>query len=146
MLFIAEVLYKSLREEEQNEQLFDFIWTSIKGYDETKKKLPNFHLYFLVKLTRYLGFEPQGEWNNNYFDLNEGSFTATQLSGNKVLGQGLSQALWQILGTNFVGIADLNFNKKARKELLKNMLDYYYLHLNGMGEVRSHHVLETVMD
>lgn len=55
-LFIAEVLYRTIREEESNPVLFDFITESILFLDKSDEPLPDFHLLFLLKLAAFLGF------------------------------------------------------------------------------------------
>ncbi|MGK7392170.1 MAG: DNA repair protein RecO [Candidatus Cyclobacteriaceae bacterium M2_1C_046] len=56
ILFIAEILNKLIREEEQTEDLFDFISHSIELFDHLNTSYQNFHLQFLLKLSKYLGF------------------------------------------------------------------------------------------
>lgn len=51
-LFIAEVLYHTLRYPMTDEQLFDFIATEIHQLDTD----PNFHLHFLIRFAAKLGF------------------------------------------------------------------------------------------
>lgn len=56
VLFIAELLNKLIKEEEPSDDLFDFIFHSIELFDHLKDKYQNFHLQFLLKLSKYLGF------------------------------------------------------------------------------------------
>ena len=75
-LFIAEVLYKCIREEEKNKTLFDFLHTSIQLLDEDSSGNNIFHLLFMIKLSKHLGFYPHNFKNTqkSYFDLREGLF------------------------------------------------------------------------
>src|SRR5437016_3948145 len=65
-LFLDEVLCNSLKEEEPNQQLFDFLFHSIQILDMQSPVNSNFHLYFLIQLSRYLGFYP----TENYSETN----------------------------------------------------------------------------
>ena len=56
ILFLTEILSLSLREEESNPELFKYISDSIRVFDGMDRGFMNFHLQFLLKLTRYLGF------------------------------------------------------------------------------------------
>jgi len=72
VFFISEVLTQALKEEESNEYLYNFLSTSLQWFDQTNWT-PNFHLLFLVNLTKYLGFYPQTkEVDYSYFNLEEG--------------------------------------------------------------------------
>ena len=70
-LFIAEFLYRALREEAENAPLFAYLSNSIQWLDECKHDFANFHLVFLIRLSRFLGLYPntEGYHNGDYFDL-----------------------------------------------------------------------------
>ena len=57
-LFICEFLYHALRDEQQNEPLFEYVCTSIQWLDQRESDFANFHLVFLMHLSRFLGFYP----------------------------------------------------------------------------------------
>ncbi len=77
-LFIAEVLYRLIKESEVNEQLFDFVWGSIEALDEIEEGVANFHLWFLSNLSRVLGFSPTNNYSKGaLFDIKEGCYTTT---------------------------------------------------------------------
>ncbi|MFD2144107.1 DNA repair protein RecO [Mucilaginibacter antarcticus] len=75
-LFLNEVLYKSIKQQTADEHMFDFVFSAIEWLDHQTDGLANFHLLFLVKLTRYLGFYPDRYQvdNADYFDLKDGVF------------------------------------------------------------------------
>jgi len=55
IIFLSEVLIQLLKEEEANEALYNFISTSLLWLDEEENP-SNFHLLFLLKIAKYLGF------------------------------------------------------------------------------------------
>ena len=57
-LFMAEVLYRLVKECEPNQRLFDFVWGSVAALDALDEGVANFHLWFLTNLSRFLGFSP----------------------------------------------------------------------------------------
>ena len=75
-LFIAEFLYYALRSEQRNEPLFDYIVNSIQWLDAQTNRFANFHLVFLMRLSRFLGFYPNLDHYQagDYFDLRESVF------------------------------------------------------------------------
>lgn len=61
-LFLAEFLYHALRGEQQpDEQLFDYMKHSFLWLDAATDGYANFHLSFLMHLSRFLGFYPNLE-------------------------------------------------------------------------------------
>ncbi len=54
-LFLSEFLYRALREEAENRPLFAYLQHSIVWLDECGSGFANFHLVFLMRLSRFLG-------------------------------------------------------------------------------------------
>src|SRR5690606_4021138 len=75
VLFLNEMLYKSLRQQSPDEPLFNFVFNAVSWLDTLEKTPPNFHLFFLLKLSRYLGFCPAApKIGQIFFDLKDGVF------------------------------------------------------------------------
>lgn len=55
-MFLAEFLSHALREEGKNEPLFAYLVSSIRWLDACRSDYANFHLVFLIRLSRFLGF------------------------------------------------------------------------------------------
>jgi DNA repair protein RecO (recombination protein O) len=144
-LFLAEVLAYALREEERNATLFSYIQTSLIWLDENKD-FANFHLVFLVGLTKYLGFAPDAKNKTaDYFDLEEGYFTNFRPSRNYVSGREL--ILFRLLiGTKFDDMLGLKWNSGDRQAMLEVLLLYFEFHLPGFKKPRSLKVLKEVFN
>jgi len=141
--FLAEMLSNSIHEEESNEGLFSYIEASLQWLD-AHDDISNFHLHFLINLTRYLGFYPDTkEIASNYFDLLEGEFTNTP-SLNPILKEENLIFFKTILGTNFDEIQTIKMNKTNRQELLKSLVLYYELQLQGFRKPKSLAILNEV--
>ncbi|MCM4150533.1 DNA repair protein RecO [Arenibacter sp. N53] len=141
--FLAEMLGNSIHEEERNEGLFNFIEASLQWLD-THDEFANFHLYFLLSLTKYFGFYP--DTNNKdllYFDLLEGEFVKSP-SLNPILSGENLKYFKALLGINFDTIHTIKLNKKNRQELLKSLVLYFELHLQGFRKPKSLAVLNEV--
>ncbi len=142
-LFLAEMLGNSIFEEEPNPGLFQFIETALQWLD-THDKIANFHLFFLISLSRYLGFYPDTTlMNTSYFDLLEGHFTNT-LSLNPILMETKLVHFKTLLGTNFDTIHTIKMNKEDRQELLQSLVLYFELHLQGFRKPKSLAILNEV--
>jgi DNA repair protein RecO (recombination protein O) len=81
-LFIAEIARKTIREPEENERLFNFLFQSFHFLDTTENAIANVHLWFLLRLSAFLGFMPGGQWTEKtpFFDLEEGIFETSPTS------------------------------------------------------------------
>lgn len=144
-LFLAEVLAYSLKEEEQNQVQFNFIESSFQWLDQ-HDSFANFHLVFMLQLTKYLGFYPDVENNNaEYFDLEEGTFKGSKPNRNFLTGKKLI-LFKSIIGIKFDVMVKLKWNSEDRQIVLDALLDYYELHLPGFKKPRSLKVLKEVFN
>lgn len=142
-LFLAEMLSNSIQEEESNEGLFYFLEVALQWLD-THSDVTNFHIYFLINLTKYLGFYPDTTYiPADYFDLLEGEFTTTPSLNPNLSGENLS-FFKRFLGINFDTIHTVKMKKTSRQELLKSIVLYYELHLHGFRKPRSLAILNEV--
>ena len=57
-LFTAEFLYHALRSEQKDVPLFSYICDSMLWLDTVETGFANFHLTFLMRMSRFLGFYP----------------------------------------------------------------------------------------
>ena len=147
-LFIAEVIQHSLKEQAQDQELFLFLSNAIALFD-LEEVNPDFHLLFLLRFSRFLGFYPQvegQEQSRKYFDLRGGVFRAFPPQHQDYLESDQSDLFYRLLGTNFEGKSRLEIGRKDRKMLLETLLMYYQIHLVQFKEVRSVEVLEALFD
>ncbi len=141
-LFLAEVLYFSIREEEKNKALYQYLETAFLWLD-THDNISNFHLLFLLNLTKFLGFYPKtNETSSSYFDLMEGKFTNNN-KNNSVSGENLIQ-FKKLLGINFDVLHQIEFSAANRQVVLTILIQYFELHLSGFKKPKSLDVLKTV--
>ncbi|MBC8054777.1 MAG: DNA repair protein RecO [Sphingobacteriaceae bacterium] len=146
-LFINEVLYKSLKLHFEDEPLFNFLFRSIELLDKSDEGIANFHIYFLLRLTKYLGFYPDRtiEKEGRFFDLREGTYTLHQPIHLFIIDEGLIEDFKNVIGCSYERLVLLSIPAARRKALLHKILDYYRLHIESFGEVRSHLILEEVL-
>lgn len=143
VLFLSEILSNVLREEEKNDGLFNYIETALQ-YLDNEDQFSNFHLLFLLKLTRYLGFQPENIENNYpYFNLESGIFEASNNGIYSISGENLT-LLKLLLGINFDDLNTIKINAKQRQEFLNMLLYYFELHLGGFKKPKSLQVLNDV--
>jgi DNA repair protein RecO (recombination protein O) len=146
-LLLNEILYKAIKEEHENEDLFDFIVNSLQILDLKTDNCSNFHIYFVLHLTRYLGFFPQGEFGNDssLFDLQDGRFVNYIPHHAMYLSSEKSRLLNDFVNSTYDTIQLLQLAKVERKQLLQSLILFYQLHINTFGEIKSMEVLEEVL-
>ena len=144
-LFLAEVLSASLREEEENAALFEYLETAFVWLD-SHREIANFHLLFLLRLTRHLGFYPDRKnMEAAYFDLKEGSFTTSKPFGNYLEGEKIV-LFKSLIGIKFDDIPSLKWNAEKRQNVLDALLEYYQWHIPGFKKPKSLKVLKEVFN
>ena len=112
---------------------------------DSQVEYSNFHLLFLLNLTKYLGFYPEmKEINTSYFDLIEGSFTNQNIF-NGVSGENLVQ-FKKLLGINFDVLHQVDFSATNRQTILSILIQYFELHLSGFKKPKSLTVLKTPLN
>jgi DNA repair protein RecO (recombination protein O) len=141
VFFLSEVVNNSVFEEEKNENLFSFLETSLLWLD-ANDSVSNFHLIFLLELTKFLGFYPQiQETDFTYFEMIDGVFSPFQ--GTSCLNAHETNLLKKALRLKY----DENqkvFAGTERQIVLKILLDYYAIHLDGFKKPKSLDVLKEV--
>ena len=145
--FLNEVLYKSIRQQGAEDALFSFIYNAISWFDETEKPSANFHLAFLLKLSRFLGFAPheQTRKDQKYFDLQEGEFTSLPPIHPYFIDRIDADYLNSLFYCPFEKLIEIEFNNTTRRFLLDKILVYYTLHTASFGQIKSHQILEDVL-
>ena len=147
-LFISEVAQKALRGNGENEPLFNFLFDTYRQLDETAHSVRNFHLHFLLEFAAYLGFRPGGDATDEtpYFDLEEGYFSEQPVTHTNYLSKTDSRVLEALLNVAQAESHTVAMSKDQRRQLLLQLLDFFALHLEGMPPIKSHVILETVLE
>ncbi|MEI6554207.1 MAG: DNA repair protein RecO [Paludibacter sp.] len=145
-MFLSEVLFRSLRQTEPDETLFNFLENSIQQLDYCHEGVQNFHLVFLQKLTRYLGFEANMEVSGNYFDLMNGVFLKDKPMHVHFLMPENTIQFINLLNTDYSTLNMLILSRENRTELLKNLLEYYRLHIPEFHNLHSLAILQSLFD
>lgn len=144
-MFISEILSNILKEEEENNELFQFLETSLIWFDQSDSDvIASFHLMFLMELSKYLGFYPNTHnFESQFFNLETGRFQDSNLGDYCISGEKLI-FLKELLGIKFDANKRLNISNSQKRELLDMILIYFNLHLDGFKKPKSIEVLNQV--
>jgi DNA repair protein RecO (recombination protein O) len=143
IMFLAEMLKNCIKEEEPNEDLFEYLENVLYWLD-CHEEIANFHILFLLKLSTHLGFQPDdSNIDTQYFNLSEGCFQKEESGIYCERGQVVEDFKY-FFGINFDGISAIKINKKARLDVLNLLLNYYQLHLQDYKKPKSLLVLNQL--
>ena len=145
-LFIAEFLYYALRSEQQNALLYDYVESSILWLDSQDDRYANFHLVFLMRLSRFLGFYPNLEHyqTGDYFDLRESMFLPTPPLHRDFLYPQEAEKVQLMMRMDYPTMHLFKMTHQERNRLLEVTITYYRLHLTDFPELKSIAVLQEL--
>jgi len=140
-MFISEILYYSIREEEANEPLFNYLEAAFQWLDN-HDQIANFHLILMVEVTKYLGFYPDvSDVDMPYFEMIEGIFSPLHAVSSLTEHE---TSLFKKLLELKLGNNEKVFHVIERQILIKILIEYYRLHLDGFKHPKSLDVLKEI--
>ena len=145
-IFMAEVARRTIRESEENQELFAFLFDIFQELDATKANFANFHLAFLLELSAHLGFKPDEETYTEgaVFDLREGIFSTNTIGHAHFINENLSKILKNLLQTGWHRSHEVKITREERRQLLTDLLNFYRLHLDNFPEINSLKILQEI--
>ena len=145
-LFIAEFLFYALRSEQQNTLLYDYVESSILWLDSQADRYANFHLVFLMRLSRFLGFYPNLEHYQagDYFDLRESMFLPAPPLHRDFLYPEEAEKVQLMMRMDYPTMHLFRMSHQERNRLLEVTITYYRLHLTDFPELKSIAVLQEL--
>lgn len=147
VIFLNEILIKVLKEENTDHSLFDFLFNAIQVLDINTGSCSNFHLQFLISLSRFAGFSPLGAYNetSRFFDMMEGKFVSDVSGHPYVISDPYCKRFYEIISSSFEKSDEVKLNHIERKVILNSLLDFYRLHISNFGTIKSQQILEVVL-
>ncbi len=139
-MFVAEILYRTLHEEESNPGLFNFLINMFQLLDLNNKGIANFHLLFLLHYSKFLGIFPSGL-------LKEDSFRGKEEADIKIfcnLPADAQLSLKQLIHWPDVRLEKITINNKTRILILDRLIQYYNMHMDNILKLKSLSVLREV--
>ena len=145
-VFLGEIVYRTVKEEESNLALFQFLELSVLMLDVMDKGVANFHLLFLVKLSKYLGFYPSGEYSvaTPFFDCKSGQFVKFEPLHPIHFNQNHSELLSKLLQNDYASPGTISLNGSQRNDFLNQLLNFYAYHLDSVHALKSLPVLNQL--
>jgi DNA repair protein RecO (recombination protein O) len=126
-MFLAEVLNRSVKEQSHTQDIFEYISTSFIDLDNTNHP-ENFHLLFLLGLSRHLGFGPN---------------LVNEILGGRIVSEKEEAILIELMHADYQSKIVMQYEE--RQNLLEVLLRFYTSHIDGLGELKSTAVLKEVL-
>lgn len=145
--FLDEILIKTIKEESPAREFFEWLSHALTWFDLNDNSPLNFHLAFMMQMTRFLGFYPKKEVapNYSYFDLENGNFSNSIPNNPNYLSGETTMHFHGLQESTFENAAKINLSPSQRRKLLDALIVYYKLHFPGFGEIKSVEVLKAIL-
>jgi len=145
-LFLGEFLYHALHREGENAPLFQFMLHSLEWFDESEAHFVNFHVVFLLHLTRFLGFYPNvDDWHEGcFFDMQNATFTPARPLHPHFIGPDEAALVPKFMRMDLRKMRAVGLSGAVRSRVLALIADFYRLHTPEFPELKSLGVLAEV--
>ncbi len=146
-LFIADFLNSTLREQQPDEALFDFIVDAVDRLGTaTGTSLANFHIAFMVTMQKYLGIEPDFSTyrRGRVFDMIDGVFRTSAPLHGKYLDRDEAAEAYLLSRITMRNMGFFRFNRDQRNRVVDVILDFYSLHLDNLRDLQSLDVVRSL--
>lgn len=127
-MFITEILNKTVKEESHAQELCEFLIRSLISLDQMDGRTANFHLVFLLKLSRFLGF---------------GAHHINDVLGTKTTSDENEERLTQLLSSEYFD--HIEMQNSQRREILDLIIKFFADHIENLGEIKSIQVLREIL-
>ncbi|MDR3142461.1 MAG: DNA repair protein RecO [Tannerellaceae bacterium] len=147
-LFMAEVLFRVVKDTEPDARLFDYLYRSISLLELAEDGVANFHVVFLLRLLHYLGIFPNTDSyaEGYYFDMQNGVFADRPPLHRHYLNREESRIFARLFKISYENMSLYAFSRYDRVNILNRILTYYRIHLPEIPEIKSLAILQALFE
>ncbi len=148
LLFVNEVLYRTIHEQEPNPSLFRFIIHTLDALADSAVPVGNFHLLFMIRLSELLGFGPTFSLaaDGEYFDMLTGLAEEDDPRHSYSISGEMLKLLKELSLMDYPGLTAITTTHQVRTGLLGQLIDFYKIHHPGMSNLKSVSVLHEILN
>lgn len=145
-LFLSEFLAYVTRDEQQNPPLYKYVENSILWLDNSQCYFANFHLVFMMRLSRFIGFFPNIEHFSIgvFFDLRSGEFCLDPPLHSDFIYPDEASKMMLLMRMNYESMHLFKMNREERNRCSEIIITYYRLHIPSFPELKSFSVLKEL--
>lgn len=144
--FVAEFLMYATRDLHNDCVLCDFVEQSLIWLDTADKGVSNFHLMFMIRMSRFLGFFPDvSSHRQGYiFDLRDGRFSGDVPTHKDYLKPEDANKMHILMRMTPSNLHYFKMTRKERNRIIDFSLQFYRLHIPQFGEMKTLEVLREL--
>ena len=145
-MFVAEFLCRVTMVGSESPLLYDYVCDSVQWLDGSSAGFSNFHLVFMMRLTRFVGVYPNmdGYLEGYCFDMQNGCFVSSASPGRGYLDAEDSRIMFLLMRMDYGNMHLFRMSHEERNRCLDVVLDFYRLHVPDFGELKSLQVLRDM--
>lgn len=146
VLLWAEILHLILKNEDRNEDLFDYIVHSVDYLNSTQTDVANFNLFFLYRLITPLGFRIDTDsWQEGtVFNIDDGRFYPASSAVPHISGPNTARIIHLLCTCRPEDLKAIPLDRQSRNILLDIVLHFFNLHLNIDFNIKSIQVIREI--
>ncbi len=143
--FLNEVLLKVLCHSDNDNELYNFIEKALIMFDENHFS-PDFHLRFLLHLTKFLGYCPENNYlkENGLLECEENQYQTVNVSESNDMDTWWHLLMQEEFFPNH-NQQQATVPSHLRNPLLKTILSYYTEHIVNLSTLKSQEILHMVL-
>ncbi len=145
--FIADVWSGCLREQDEQKGVFAFIKSTVETLEEMAHGWSFFHHWVMLQTAQHLGFSPGvGSFKTEfYLDLLHGEYTLSPPAHPYTAGPEDAQCIsWLSQFSSLPPTAPPNWSIGRKREVLRLLIDFFRLHVDGFKTPGSLEVLNQL--
>ena len=145
IIFLSEIIDKIIKNDYIDDDLYVFICNALNTFDLQEKNYANFHLIFLIQLSKHLGFEITNYYSQDkkYFNIKESCFT--HFYDNEYgIDETTSNFFSEFLQTKITETTQIKINNTTRQHLLRTILKYYSFHIIDLQNIKSLNIFNQI--
>ena len=145
-MFLAEFLHNTTKGEQDSPLLYDYIAESLQLLDGMESGFSNFHLVFMMRLTRFIGFYPNLDdyTKDCCFDLSNGCFIPPTIPRKGILNAADTKKMQLLMRMNYQTMHLFAMSHAERNRCLDTILEFYSMHVPDFKEPKSLEVLREL--
>ncbi|MBO4571921.1 MAG: DNA repair protein RecO C-terminal domain-containing protein [Bacteroidales bacterium] len=154
-LFMGEVLYRTLKRDDGDPELFRWLVESIAQFEAAQGSVANFHLWWLVGYCVKCGFRPRDNWSEATpcFDMVSAQFLPSDalqqrisLEEGNLFSPDESLLLHRLLNSTADEALAIPLSATRRRAFAEKMINYLSVHFGVTIEIKSLDVLHAVFE
>lgn len=148
IIFLSEFLCYATTCEQQNPSLFAYTANSLRWLDGCTSPAANFHLVFMMRVARFIGFLPntEGYSEGDVFDLQQAVFTPSPPLHGNYLDSDDSVRMLKLMRMDYSTMHLFRMSRAERNRITDVILFFYRLHVPGFPEMKSLGVLRELWE